>query len=173
MQVYSLKIHQPSVLTDFQRAWYDISHPKADPFPAPYLYGYLSQHWVQKALGVPVNYTESSDAVSLAFESLGDFVRPGSREAVSYLLDNGVKVAMMYGDRDFACNWIGGERISLAIDYSKSQNFREAGYAPIVTSDGNQWGGMVRQHGNFSFSRVFQAGHEGGSFSFPFMTPGL
>jgi carboxypeptidase C (cathepsin A) len=122
------------------------------------MYGFLSQQWVQKALGVPVNYTKSSEAVSGAFTSLGDFVRPGSREAVSYLLDNGVKVAMMFGDRDFICNWIGGERISLAIDYSATQQFRDAGYSPISTTEGV--GSMVRQRGNFSFSRVFQAGHE-------------
>lgn len=125
------------------------------------MHGFLSQHWVQKALSVPVNYTAASEAVSKGFNSLGDFGRPGSREAVSYLLDSGVKVALIYGDRDFACNWIGGERISLAIDYSGSQQFRDAGYATIVTANGIQWGGMVRQHGNFSFSRVFQAGHEG------------
>ena len=125
------------------------------------MHGFLSQHWVQKALGVPVNYTFGSAAVAEGFDSVGDFGRPGSREAVSYLLDSGVKVALVYGDRDFVCNWIGGERTSLAIDYSAFQLFRDAGYASIITSDDKSWGGMVRQHGNFSFSRVFQAGHEG------------
>lgn len=65
----------------------------------------------------------------------------------------------MYGDRDFVCNWIGGEEISLAIDYSGTEMFLAAGYSPIISAIGI--GGMVRQHGNLSFSRVFQAGHEG------------
>jgi carboxypeptidase C (cathepsin A) len=121
--------------------------------------GFLAQQWVQVALGVPVNYTGASYVVGEAFAAIGDFCRPGSLEAVSYLLDRGVKVHMMYGDRDFVCNWIGGERVSLAINYKNTENFHAAGYSPIVSEVGI--GGMVRQYGNFSFSRVYQAGHEG------------
>lgn len=65
----------------------------------------------------------------------------------------------MYGDRDFACNWIGGEAVSLAIPYSDQEQFNAAGYAGIRTND-SYVGGQVRQHGNSSFSRVYQAGHE-------------
>jgi hypothetical protein len=64
----------------------------------------------------------------------------------------------MYGDRDYACNWIGGERVSLEIPYARSADFAAAGYAPLLTTQGVK--GMTRQHGNYSFSRVFQAGHE-------------
>lgn len=81
-------------------------------------------------------------------------------EAVAYLLDSGVKVHLMYGDRDFACNWLGGEAASLAIEYSGTEGFRNAGYAPLLSSPGIV-GGFVRQYGNYSFSRIFQAGHEG------------
>jgi carboxypeptidase C (cathepsin A) len=114
---------------------------------------------VQGALGVPVNYTAANVAVNEAFSRTGDFFRPGSLDAIAYLLDSGVKVALMYGDRDFACNWIGGEEVSLAINYSMSNEFRKAGYTPILSTIGI--GGQVRQYGNFSFSRVYQAGHEG------------
>ena len=65
----------------------------------------------------------------------------------------------MYGDRDFACNWIGGEAVSLAIPYANQEQFNAAGYAGIRTND-SYVGGQVRQHGNLSFSRVYQAGHE-------------
>ncbi len=65
----------------------------------------------------------------------------------------------MYGDRDFACNWIGGEAVSLAIPYSNQEQFNAAGYAGIRTNE-SYVGGQVRQHGNLSFSRVYQAGHE-------------
>ena len=64
----------------------------------------------------------------------------------------------MYGDRDLACNWIGGERASLAIPYSDNESFGAAGYAPIRV-DESYVGGQVRQYGNLSFSRVYQAGH--------------
>ncbi|TDZ37432.1 Carboxypeptidase S1-like protein A [Colletotrichum spinosum] len=138
--------------------WYDIGHPKYDPFPAPHLYGYLADGDVLGALGVPVNYTASSGAVSQSFDGTFDVILGGFSESIGYLLDHGVKVHMMYGDRDYACNWVGGERVSLAIPYSRSGEFASAGYAPLATPDGIT--GMTRQHGNYSFSRVFQAGHE-------------
>ena len=78
---------------------------------------------------------------------------------MSYLLENGVKIAMVYGDRDYACNWIGGEAVSLAITYTNTADFRLAGYTNITTNS-SYVGGLVRQYGNFSFSRIFQAGHE-------------
>ncbi|KFY93110.1 hypothetical protein V498_04554 [Pseudogymnoascus sp. VKM F-4517 (FW-2822)] len=138
--------------------WYDIAHPRADPTPEPYMHGYLAQDWVLSALGVPVNFTTSSPAVGDAFDSTGDINRAGSMEAVAYLLYSGVKVHLMYGDRDYACNWLGGEAVSVLIEHDGSEGFKGAGYAPILTSEGE--GGFVRQYGNYSFSRVFQAGHE-------------
>lgn len=106
-----------------------------------------------------MNYSAYSVVVGEAFEGTGDFLRPNSIDAIGYLLDSGVKVALVYGDRDFACNWIGGEKVSTAVDYSMSEEFKAAGYMHILSTIGV--GGQVRQYGNFSFSRVYQAGHEG------------
>jgi carboxypeptidase D len=46
------------------------------------------------------------------------------------------------------------------LPYSKKAAFAAAGYASITTGAGRT-GGAVRQHGLVSFSRVFDAGHEG------------
>jgi len=124
------------------------------------LYGFLNQHWVQAALGVPVNHTSSSGAVSHAFHSTGDYARGTSLDSLAYLLDSGVKVATMYGDRDWACNWLGGEREVLDVEYSGAEGFRSAGYEPVVYGSESSIGGQVRQYGNYSFARVYQAGHE-------------
>ncbi|KAL2833105.1 Alpha/Beta hydrolase protein [Aspergillus pseudoustus] len=144
------------------RGYYDISHLDPDPFPPPYYLGYLSQHWVQDALGVPINFTESVDSVYTGFSGTGDYPRSdvhGYLEDLAYVLDSGIKVALVYGDRDYACPWNGGEEVSLQVDYSDAAKFRAAGYAPLHTN-GSYIGGLVRQHGNFSFTRVFEAGHE-------------
>jgi carboxypeptidase C (cathepsin A) len=90
----------------------------------------------------------------------GDFVRGNSLASLGALLDKGVKVALVYGDRDYQCNWLGGEAISLAIKSNTTSSFMNAGYANIETNS-SYVGGLVRQYGNLSFSRVFQAGHEG------------
>ncbi|PGH01607.1 hypothetical protein GX51_05172 [Blastomyces parvus] len=143
--------------------YYDMAHCYLDPFPPEYYVGFLARPEVQQALGVPVNYTESSPVVETAFINTGDYARNGKHGYVKdlgYLLDSGVQVALVYGDRDYACNWIGGEAVSLAVNYSQSHAFRNAGYEEIVLSNNsNRTWGAVRQHGNFSFSRVYQAGH--------------
>ena len=97
------------------------------------------------------------------FDDIGDYPRPGHLEDLAFLLDHGVKVTMMYGDRDFACNWLGGEDVSLAINYTGSAEFHGAGYTDIRVND-TYIGGQVRQSGNLSFSRVFQAGKKASPF---------
>ena len=142
------------------RNYYDISAIDPDPFPPNYYIGYLNQPHVQAALGTPVNYTNpGGNAAYYAFQNTGDYPRGGYLEDLSALADAGIKVAFVYGDRDYACNWIGGEAVSLAVNYSHSSDFAAAGYTNI-TVNSSYVGGLVRQFGNFSFSRVFQAGHE-------------
>jgi carboxypeptidase C (cathepsin A) len=124
---------------------------------------FLNQPHVQKAIGVPLNWTSSSSTVKKRFKKLGAYPRDASLPNMAYLLENGVKVALMYGDRDFACNWYGGEQVSLAIPHSEQDAFKVAGYTPLMTN-ASYSGGQVRQHGNLSFSRVYEAGHEVASY---------
>jgi carboxypeptidase C (cathepsin A) len=138
--------------------FYDIAHPASDPFPAPNMHGYLLQTETLRALGVPVNHTTASSAVSTVFDATHDIARPGFLDAIAYLLSRGVKVHMMYGDRDYVCNWVGGEKSSLAVPWSRQKEFAETGYAPFIARE--DISGMTRQVGNYSFTRVFQAGHE-------------
>jgi len=109
---------------------------------------------------VPVNYSAASFAVGMAFNMEGDPFRSTSFKSVATVLEKGVKVALVYGDRDFACNWFSGEAYSLKVNYTGSEDFSSAGYMPIFTNV-TSIGGQVRQYGNYSFSRVYQAGHEG------------
>ncbi|KAK7744408.1 hypothetical protein SLS62_010198 [Diatrype stigma] len=142
------------------RNYYDMATVDPDPFPAPFYAGYLNQAHVQRAVGAPLNFTPSSGAVAAAFRGLGDYPRAGWLEDLASLLDDaGVKVHLVYGDRDFACNWLGGEAASLAIPHAGREAFRAAGYADLVVN-GSYVGGQVRQRGNLSFTRVYQAGHE-------------
>ncbi|CAH0020958.1 unnamed protein product [Clonostachys rhizophaga] len=140
------------------RDYYDVTQLEPVSFPAPFTAGYLNQPHIQSALGVPLNWTGSSSASSTAFRSIGDYNRPGWIEDIAYLLHRGIKVTLMYGDRDFACNWIGGEQTSLAIPWENQDKFSAAGYAPLQTNETYE-GGQVRQYGNLSFIRVYQAGH--------------
>lgn len=53
-------------------------------------------------LGIPVNYSAQNTTVGEGLSGTGDFLRPNSMEAIGYLLDSGVKAALVYGDRDYA-----------------------------------------------------------------------
>ena len=96
--------HLVSILITDQRGYYDIAHVTADPFPPQWYVGYLAKNSVQAALGVPVNYTESVNSVYYAFDSTGDYPRGGFLADLAFILESGIKVALVYGDRDYACN---------------------------------------------------------------------
>lgn len=97
------------------RDYNDIAARTLNPFPSPYHLGFLSEHWVQAALGVPVNYTQATHDTYTALSKTpltdrGYFaridIRGGQLADIASLLDKGVKVNLMYGDRDYGCNCI-------------------------------------------------------------------
>nr|RBR01634.1 hypothetical protein FVER53263_02123 [Fusarium verticillioides] len=144
------------------RGWYDLAAPLADPFPPMTFLEYLNQDSVQKAIGSPINFTMTNINVNLEFQSTGDQARGGNIARLASLLNSGVRIALIYGDRDYICNWLGGEAVSQSLASEAggeySIRFPDAGYAPIIVND-SYIGGVVRQFGNLSFSRVYQAGH--------------
>lgn len=143
------------------RSIYDISQGRFDPFPDSLYLEYLNQLSVQQALGVAVNYTQDSEAVFSAFNTTGDYARNGIVQDLVDLLNSGVRVALIYGDRDYICNWFGGEAASFAVAGAAGNPYQpwySAGYAPIVANS-SYVGGVVREYGNLSFSRIYDAGH--------------
>ncbi|OQD68931.1 hypothetical protein PENPOL_c002G04467 [Penicillium polonicum] len=139
------------------RGSYDIRHPTNDPTPPNYYLEYLNQASVLDAIGVDVNYTKSNADILYGFTQTGDFAYPNFLEDLEALLSRPVRVALIYGDADYVCNWFGGEAVSLATEYEHSKEFRSAGYTPFVV-DGKEYG-VTREYGNFSFTRVYDAGH--------------
>lgn len=137
-----------------------MAHLLPDPYPYNYLIGFFNQEWVQQELGVPVNFTWNSPISAADFlYTGGDFVRRTGMKDVEYLLGEGVKVTLIYGDRDYRCPWLGIEKLSLAAKWNGANAFNAAGYADIHTNASYK-GGVVREYGPLSFSRVFQAGHD-------------
>lgn len=149
---------------------YDIRVENPSPDPPNAYVEYLNTASVQKAIGARVNYTTSSNAVFNAFIRTGDGNRGGQIQEIANLLRAGVRVSLMYGDADYICNWKGGEAASFAVaaalaDFPSNGSrssylagWNNAGYADIVVNT-TYVGGAVRQYGNFSFSRIYDAGH--------------
>jgi hypothetical protein len=147
---------------DAGRSVYDIAHFIPDPFPPSTYLEYLNSAEVLSAIGSPVNFTQTNHQVVNAFASTGDYEREALVPDIAALLKAGTRVGFMYGDRDYICNWYGGEAVSLAVaaatSYDYASSFPAAGYAPIIVNT-TYIGGEVRQYGNLSFSRIYQAGH--------------
>ncbi|KAE8451581.1 hypothetical protein EG329_003654 [Mollisiaceae sp. DMI_Dod_QoI] len=147
---------------DAGRSVYDIAHYLPDPFPPSTYLEYLNTASTLAAIGSPVNFTQTDQQVVNAFSSTGDYERQALVPNIAALLNQGVRVGLMYGDRDYICNWLGGEAISLAVaaqtSSSYSSIFPASGYAPIIVNT-SYIGGVVRQYGNLSFSRIYDAGH--------------
>ena len=160
---------------------YDIRQELPSPDPPAAYQEYLNNDTVLAAIGARVNYTESNPYVLDGFVSTGDTIRGGQLQDLAYLLTTGVRVALIYGDADYVCNWYGGQAASLAIaallpDYppqlastaataakssaapSYALGFPAAGYADIVINS-TTVAGATRQYGNLTFSRIYSAGH--------------
>ncbi|KAI9780759.1 MAG: hypothetical protein M1839_006547 [Geoglossum umbratile] len=143
------------------RSFYDIAHINPDPFPPSTFLEYLNTGDLLQAIGARINFTQTSPQVWNAFFATGDSERGTQLSDLTALLTQGVRVALIYGDRDFICNWMGGEAISFSIAANAGSNyapFYRAGYADIRVNN-SYVGGQVRQYGNLSFSRIYQAGH--------------
>ncbi|KAJ3535744.1 hypothetical protein NM208_g7015 [Fusarium decemcellulare] len=157
MQVCFLDI-QGAYLALSDRSPFDVTHSNLTVYPWHYMDNFLNQAWVQRDLGVPLNFTYDWGAINKVFlYETGDPVI-GSLTTLEKVLDGGVNVAMIYGDRDYRCPWYSGENVSLTLDFPASEEFRSAGYEYIVTNSSYN-GGFVREYGNLSFSRVFESGH--------------
>ncbi|KAI1496888.1 Alpha/Beta hydrolase protein [Biscogniauxia marginata] len=135
---------------------YDVRELVPDPFPYGFYVDYLNTAAVQEAIGAFTNFS-SNGAVGTAFDSTGDDGRQmGTVADLRYLLARNVTLALYAGDADYNCNWLGNEVVA---DSVGAPGFDDAGYVDVVTSDGVVHG-QVKQSGKFSFTRIYESGHE-------------
>ncbi|KAI2471716.1 carboxypeptidase S1 [Annulohypoxylon bovei var. microspora] len=135
---------------------YDMRELVPDPFPYGFYTDYLNSPELQSAIGAFINFT-GNNVVYEAFDNTGDDAREmGTIEDIRYLLSKNITVAIYAGDADYNCNWLGGEAVAEEI---AAPGFSQAGYVDIVTSD-NVTHGQVKQAGKFSFTRIYESGHE-------------
>ena len=77
---------------------------------------------------------------------------------VASMLDNtDLEVLVYSGDKDFICNWKGGEAWTHATPWQFKKEFNHQDYQ-TWNVDGQPAGNM-KQYDNFHFLRVFDAGH--------------
>lgn len=141
---------------------------------------YLNQPEIMKKLGAEVDAYESCNMnINRNFLFNGDWMRPYYL-AVPVLLDAGIPVLIYAGDADFmyvttsptflvrtnvcSCNWLGNQAWTDALDYSEHAAFFKAPVKkwkmPSAIGDvvKGTHVGETKNHGNFTFLRIFEAG---------------
>ncbi|KAJ2720143.1 hypothetical protein GGI07_004787 [Coemansia sp. Benny D115] len=118
---------------------------------------YLNRPEVQRELGAEVSkFVSCSDKVNMGFSLNGDGAKPFHQE-IPPLLADGIRVLIYAGDADFICNWYGNKAWALAMEWPGRNGLNKALDHPWTV--GNKSVGEVRSHGNFTFLRVYGAGH--------------
>jgi cathepsin A (carboxypeptidase C) len=110
---------------------------------------------VREELGVGKRSWTSCDMIVHTC-MLGDWVT-NLQSSVTNLLSNGVKVLVYSGDKDWICNWRGGEAWTNSLQWSKKAQFNDAQYQKWNV--GSDAAGEFKNVDNFTFLRVYDAGH--------------
>jgi carboxypeptidase C (cathepsin A) len=138
---------------------YDVRNITEHPLPPGHWMSYVNTAPVQQALGTNLNYTVGSSVNPEVLAAMnGDWVRRVFIDDIAELVDAGVRVSLWYGDSDVVCNWMGGEMVSLGINHTNAEAFKNAGYTRFEGDDGTYYGD-TREAGNYAFTRIFDAGH--------------
>ena len=137
---------------------YDIREPCTNP-PLCYDFSqsdtFLNDVSVQQALGVNKKWVECDEMVHTYL--LGDWMTNLVFKVGSILDNTDVEVLVYSGDKDWICNWRGGEAWTNAMHWKSHAEFNQQNMEGWSVD--SQPAGEMRQYGNLHFLRVFEAGH--------------
>jgi len=138
---------------------YDIREPCDDP-PLCYDFSqadtFLNSKDVTDTIGVTGRKWESCDMLVHTF-LLGDWMNNLMPDVVDILDNYDVQVLVYSGDKDWICNWRGGEAWTLATKWASQEDFNKQPYTDWTVN--GQPAGAMRQFGDLHFLRVYDAGH--------------
>ncbi|CDO76390.1 hypothetical protein BN946_scf184937.g4 [Trametes cinnabarina] len=125
---------------------------------------FLSSPHIQDLLGVdpPVrgNYSWVSWPVNAAFDANLDHYSFPAQYYIAALLERGVRALIYVGATDYICNWIGNERMTLALEWTGQDAYRNSALKEW-TVDGAV-AGVARSGGGLTYAIIAGAGHMGG-----------
>jgi cathepsin A (carboxypeptidase C) len=108
---------------------YDIRLPCSKP-PLCYDFSPMDNFLAKKDVIAALNVTgrKFQDCNKMVhYFLLGDWML-SLQEQVTYLLENKVHVLVYSGDKDFICNWRGGEKWTNVANWTHGDEFRNASY---------------------------------------------
>ncbi|KAI0073543.1 alpha/beta-hydrolase [Panus rudis PR-1116 ss-1] len=129
-----------------------------NPFPPSFYVQYLRDPTIQDRIGAEVRFGGGcSSAAGAPFSRTGDDARTLLPQ-LSALVNSGLKTLIWAGDADINCNWLGGHASVLAMDWFGNETLHKTPLTNI-TLHGKPVA-AVQNVANFTFARVFQAGHQ-------------
>jgi cathepsin A (carboxypeptidase C) len=117
---------------------------------------FLNNVTIQQRLGISPQREWVECDQEVHTEMLGDWLTNLATK-IQAVLETGLKVLVYSGDKDFVCNWRGGEAWTNAVTWSGQQEFNNAQYKDWLVN--GQPAGQLKEYKNFQFLRVFNAGH--------------
>lgn len=74
------------------------------------------------------------------------------------MVQSGINVLVWAGDADWICNWLGNYEVANAVDFPGNAQFSAMDLAPYTVNGVEK--GQFKTVDNFSFLKVYGAGHE-------------
>lgn len=118
---------------------------------------YLQSSTVMTKIGAQSKYQECPTAPYNKFSSTGDNSRSLLLQ-LSSVVASGIRIVVWAGDADWICNWLGGYYVAQQVAFSGQAAFRAKALTPYNVK--GVAGGTFKTQDNFSFLRVYSAGHE-------------
>jgi len=135
----------------------DLRQNSSALFPPEFYINLLSNATIKQLIGATSTYSECSNPVDNLFDKTGDDARTLLPQLAA-LANSRLKMLIWAGDADINCNWLGGHASVLAMDWYGNKTLHETPFKNM-TIDGKPVA-AIQNVDNFSFARVFQAGHE-------------
>ena len=122
---------------------------------------YLGKREVREAVGAEVDgYDSCNFDINRNFQLHGDWMKPYYR-VVPSLLEQ-IPVLIYAGDADFICHWLGNKAWTEALEWPGQKKYAAAPLEDLEIAQSESKGkkiGQVKSHGNFTFMRLYGAGH--------------
>jgi len=140
---------------------YDLRQNSTAAFPPEYYVTYLQTPAIQKKIGAQVTYEECPNPPYYKMIDTGDDAKTLLPQ-LGALANSGLRILIWAGDTDIICNWVGGHEAILAMDWYGNETLHNTPLTNMTLDD--EPIAQIQNVDNFTFARLFGAGHEVAAF---------
>ncbi|KAF9255947.1 serine carboxypeptidase [Marasmius fiardii PR-910] len=134
--------------------YYYVLSRSPDPYP-PNITNYINS--IRSSIGAEVPWSDFNPLVYANFVYTGDWMR-NSRPDLERVINSGVRVLIYAGDADYILNFKGVEGMVDALNTKFSDTYKTQEFQNYTVH--GELAGLFKNAGNFSYARIYGAGHE-------------